>query len=381
MTTGAEIAARFDAATPLTIGLEEELMLLDPETLELVPRAAEVLAVMGEGDGRFKRELPASQIETVTTPTATVGEAIEQIAAARVELIDRFDGQIGLAAAGTHPFAAPLGALNRADHYDALAERFGDVARRQQVYALQVHVAPGSAEAALAVYNALRGYLPELTALAANSPFHGGGDSGHAAYRARLAELLPRQGVPPAMSSWDQYAAELEWGRAAGALPAPGAWWWELRPHHSLGTIELRVPDAQTRLADAAAVAAFAHALVASLVERHEAGETLPVAPTWRIAENRWFAVRDGLDARLASLDDGEARSAREAIGELAEELGPVAARLGCGAEWAGVGDLLAENGAERQRRIASEAGLPGLVEWMRDAFDPGEAATAERRS
>jgi carboxylate-amine ligase len=368
MTAGAEIAGRFDAAGPLTVGLEEELMLLDRESLDLAPRSEAAIAVLGD-DARFKRELPASQIETVTTPCATVGEAIAQLADGRHELAERLADVVALAASGTHPFAAPLGELNRGEHYDALSARYGDVARRQQVYALQIHVAPGSAGAGLAVYNALRGYLPELIALAANSPFHGGGDTGHAVYRAKLAELLPRQGVPPALESWDDYAAQLGWGQSTGALSAPGGWWWELRPHHSLGTLELRVPDAQTRLRDAAGVAAFAHSLVAWLIERHSEGERLPVAPSWRIAENRWFAVRDGLDAQLADLEGGEVRTARERVRALLEALEPVAARIGCGAELRAADDLASENGAERQRRIELEAGLAGVVAWQAQEF------------
>jgi carboxylate-amine ligase len=368
MTAGAEIAARFDATAPLTIGLEEELMLLDPETLDLVPESEAVVETV-KANPRFKRELPASQIETATTPCATVGEAVAQLSECRRELAQALGGTMRLAASGTHPFAAPLGELNRGPHYDALALRFGDVARRQQVFALQVHVAPGSAQAALAVYNALRGYLPEITALAANSPFHGGGDTGHACYRAKLAELLPRQGVPPALASWDHYAAELQWGTETGALSNPGGWWWELRPHHSLGTLELRVPDAQTRISEAAAVAAFAHALVAWLIARHQDGETLPCAPTWRIAENRWFAVRDGLDAQLADLGGGEVRPARERVHGLLGELAGAAAQVGCVDELAAVGDLLAENGTQRQRRTEAEEGLQAVLTRQAEEF------------
>jgi carboxylate-amine ligase len=368
MSAGAGIAARFDAASPLTIGLEEELMLLDPETLDLAPRSEAVIDAVGT-DPRFKRELPACQIETATTPCATVGEAIGQLSDCRRALATKLDGLVKVAASGTHAFAAPLGELNSGPHYDALALRYGDVARRQQVFALQVHVAPGSADSALAVYNALRGYLPEITALAANSPFHGGGDTGHASYRAKLAELLPRQGVPPALESWDHYAAELEWGTETGALSNPGGWWWELRPHHSLGTLELRVPDAQTRISEAGAVAAFAHALIAWLIERHQDGETLPCAPSWRIAENRWFAVRDGLDAQLADLDGGEVCPARERVNELLGELNGAAAKVGCADELAPVAGLLAENGAQRQRRAEAADGLRGVVAQQSEEF------------
>jgi carboxylate-amine ligase len=368
MEAGIEIAASFDAVAPLTIGLEEELMLLDVESLDLAPSVDSALELLGP-DERFKRELPASQLESITTPCATAGEAVSQLVAARMDLSARLDGHFALAASGTHPFAAPLGALNRGEHYDAVAARFVDVARRQQVFALQIHVAPGSADTALAIYNALRGYLPELAALAANSPFHGGADTAHASWRARIAELLPRQGIPPALRDWDDYAAQLDWGVASGALSAPGGWWWELRPHTSLGTLELRVPDAQTTLDDAAAIVAVGHCLVKWLADRHRDGEDLGVPATWRIAENRWMAVRDGLDARLVDLEDGAITPARERIATLLASLAPVARELGCSAELGQAEALLEENGAERQRRVEHDVGIAGLVAWMRDEF------------
>jgi carboxylate-amine ligase len=369
--TAEDIAARFDAATPLTVGLEEELMLLDPETLDLAPRVDQALALLGDAP-QFKRELPASQLESLSRPSTTVADAISELARGRLDLATRLNGQLAVAAAGTHPFAAPLGELNPGERYEAVAARYGDVARRQQVFALQVHVAPGSAAAALAVYNALRSYLPELAALAANSPFHGGADTEHASWRAKIAELLPRQGVPPPLAGWDAYAAELEWGTAAGALAAPGSWWWEVRPHPGLGTLELRVPDAQTTIGEAAAITAFAQCLVAWLVGRHDSGDELSTAPTWRIAENRWLAVRDGLDARLADLDTGEVSPARERLAKLMGILEPTAVTLGCELELSQVADLLTENGAERQRRIAAEVGIAGLVDWLRARLTEG---------
>ena len=200
----------------------------------------------------------------------------------------------------------PEGELNRNERYDAAAERYGQrVLGRQLVFALQVHVAPGSADAALAVYNALRSYLPDIAALAANAPFLAGADTGLASVRPSIGLLLPRQGVPPVIESWDEFAQALDWGSRGDTFDR-SAWWWELRPHVTHGTLELRVPDAQTTVDDAAAVAALGQCLVAWLCERHDAGEQLPVAPSWRIAENRWFAARDGAEARLVDLETGE---------------------------------------------------------------------------
>ncbi|HKP91447.1 MAG TPA: YbdK family carboxylate-amine ligase [Thermoleophilaceae bacterium] len=312
--------AAFESDRPLTVGIEEELMLLDPATLDLAPRSEELLERTGR-DPRFKLELPAAQIEIVSPPAATVGELAGFLASARRDLAAAGDGLVRLAGAGVHPFAAPEGELNRGPRYDHTAATYGRVARRQLVFALQVHVAVPGAERALAVHNALRSYLPELLALSANAPYHAGEDTGLATVRPKIGEQLPRQGVPPAIASWDELAADLDWGARAGTVQHAGVWWWELRPHPLHGTLEVRVPDTQTTVGEAAGVAAAVHALVGWLVRRHDAGETLAVAPTWRIEENRWSALRDGVRGTLADLETGDRIATAERLSGLLDEL------------------------------------------------------------
>lgn len=370
--SAAELRAAFDAVEPFTVGLEEELMLLDPATLDLAPRAQELLERLG-GDARFKRELPAAQLEIATTPTRSAPDALAQLAAARADLLDAAHELARPAAAGAHAFAAASGTLNAGERYDALHARYGPIARRQLIASLQVHVAVGGAERTFAVHDALRAHLPELAALAANAAFYGGRDSGLASVRPAVAGLLPRQAVPPPLESCERFAQELAWGAAAGAVADAGAWWWELRPHPAFGTLELRVPDAQTTLADAAGVVAVAQALVARLAERFDAGE-LPrePAPGWRIAENRFAALRFGLDAELADLETGERTPARERLRALLEEIAPVAERLGSARLLPHARALAERNGADRQRDVAAERGVRGLVAWQAERFaDP----------
>jgi glutamate---cysteine ligase / carboxylate-amine ligase len=367
--TAADLRAAFDAPAPLTIGLEEELMLLDPETLDLLPRAADV--VEPAGDPRFKLEMPAAQLELSLPPARSVPEAIAALATARRDLAVAAAPVGRLAAAGVHPFAAPLGVLNPGERYAATEAEYGDAARRQLVCALQVHVAVGGADRSLAVYNGLRAWLPLLAALAANAPFHEGRDTGMASIRPQIAELLPRQGIPPALASWESFAAALAWGAASGAVPDARRWWWELRPHPAFGTLELRVPDAQTTIEDAGAVAALAHALVGWLAARHDAREPLETAEEWRLEENRWSAARWGMDAALADLSTGERVPARERLSALLAELAPVAEQLGCAAELAGVERLAARGGAVRQREVATAGGVRAVVAWLADAYVP----------
>jgi len=366
--TAHDLRAAFDAPEPLTVGIEEELMLLDPETLDLLPRAAEVVAAAGED--RVKPEMPAAQLELCLPPARTVPEAIADLASVRRRIIATAAPIGRVAAAGAHPFAAALGPLNEDHRYASTAREYGSIAQRQLVCALQVHVAIGGAARSLAVYNGLRPWLPLVAALAANAPFHEGRDTGMASIRPTIADQLPRQGIPPAIGSWEAFAHALAWGVASGAVPDPRRWWWELRPHPAFGTLEVRVPDAQATVEDAAAVAALVHALAGWLAARADAGEPLETAPTWRLEENRWSAARWGMDAKLADLRTGERVPARERLAGLVAELAPVAADLGCAAELATVERLAADGGAARQR---AAGGPHEAAAWLADAYEPGE--------
>ncbi len=364
---GALVAA-FDAATPHTVGIEDELMLLDPETFELAPAASELLELT-DGDPRYKLELPSSQLEIVSPVSERVEEVASALRRARRELAQLASGRFAFAGAGVHPTSTGIGELNDLPRYEHTIREYGMVARRQLVCALQVHVSIGSADLALAVYNASRSYLPLLAALSANAPFYEGADTGLASVRPKLGDLLPRQGVPPAFSSWEEYGETLRWGNAAGALPNPGTWWWELRPHRRYGTLEFRVPDGQSTVADGAAIAAVIQALVAWLGDRHQEGERLPVAPRWRIEENRWSACRHGVEGEMADLQTGERRETRAWLSELLAVLEPVAARLGSAPLLREAARLIEANGAIAQRRVAGEEGIAAVAPWLATRF------------
>ena len=367
----AALRAAFAEPSPPTVGLEEEVMLLDPETLDLAPRAAEMLERLG-GDPRYKLELPASQLEIMLPPAGRVAEAALGLGAARLRMAEALDGVVRPAVAGTHPFAAAEGEVNPGPRYDRLVADYGNLARRQLVCALQVHVAIRGADRALAVYNALRCHLPDIAAMAANAPFHAGRDTGLASVRPLIAQLLPRQGVPPALQGWEVLAEHLEWGARAGCVPEPRRWWWELRPNPAFGTLEVRVPDGQSTVAEAAGVAAAVQCLAVALAERHDAGEALPAAPAWRIAENRSAALRAGLDAVLVDLESGRPQPARERLDALLGELAPTAERLGCREELAQARGRLETGPAARQREAARHGGVRGVAAWLGDRFLDG---------
>ena len=329
-------------------------MLLGPSDHDLRPVAADVLARL-EGDARFKAELPASQLEIVVEPSPDTAAALDALRRGRIDLAAATDGLALPAVTGVHPFAAARGELAEGERYARTRQRYASAAERQLVASLQVHVAVGAAELTLAVYNALRAYLPEIAALAANAPFHDGQDTGLASVRPTIAVALPRQGLPPAIASWDEFAAELRWGAAVGSVSEPRQWWWELRPHVGFGTLEVRVADAQTTLDDASGVAAFVHCLVAWVRERAESAEPPPEFPAWRIGENRWSAIRHGVEGEMADLTTGELEPTRARLERRLVELAPVADRLGCSDQLECASALIRDNGAMRQRRLAGE--------------------------
>ena len=366
--TALDLRRAFDSETPMTVGAEEEVMLLDRDTLDLLPRATDVLAAAAP-DSHLKGELPASQLELVTPVCATVPEVAAALRAGRQRLARAVDGIGRLAATGAHPFTAAEGVLSNEKRYEAIKVEYGRVARRQLVFGLHVHVAVRPARRAIAVYNALRSHLPELAALAANAPFHEGADTGLASVRPKLCEQLPRQGIPPPLHSLEELAEALRWGRVAGAIPTPGSWWWELRLHPQLGTIEVRVCDAQRDVTSTASIVAVIHALCLTLAERADAGDLPPPDPTWRIEQNRWSAARHGLEGTFADLRTGRRTSARERICTLLGELMPSATRLGCAEELTATMALVDHPAPAWMREVAKYYGLHGLMRWLADQF------------
>lgn len=351
----------FEHIEPLTIGIEEEVMLLDPVTSQPLPVGPEVVGAAD--DRRVKVELPAAQVELATGIHRSVDDALAEMGEVRDVLVRACDDRVRPAAAAVHPTAPPEAEITPGERYAAIAAEHRTIARRQLVGALQVHVAVGGADRTLAVYNALRGHLPELAALAAAAPFHEGRDTGLASVRPLVCTLLPRQGVPPAIASWEAFAAELDWGVRGGLMGEPSRWWWELRPHPGLGTLELRVPDVQPTLAATRGVVTTAHALVSWLAARHDDGEDLPVAPTWRIAENRWAALRDGTHGEQVDLRTGTRRSTRVVLHALLDALEPYA-----------------PSGLEEARRLVERstacelrtAGMDRAAAWVAAAFTAG---------
>jgi carboxylate-amine ligase len=367
------------SSTSLTVGMEEELMLTG-RAGQLVP-CVETVLERAAGDPRIAAELRASQLEIVTRPSLCAADLGRELAGTRCAVDAILPDGVAAMAAGAHPTAS-ADRITRGERYRAIATDHPWAARHMLTCGLHVHVGVAGADRALAVYNALRSYLPELCALAANSPFHDGSDAGVASVRTHLNRALPRAGTPPAFESWDALARYVDWGARGALIPDPSHQWWALRLHPALGTLELRVFDTQTEIVDSTALAAFGQALVAWLLDRHDAGERLPVHDRHRIDENLFLAARDACGGWLVDLETGHREATVERIERLLDELAPYAPSLGSESELARVAALAWVGGSERQRLFAEEHGLAALTGWLTDlTLESAVGIRAEARS
>jgi carboxylate-amine ligase len=304
-----------------------------------------------------------------TKVSASVAEALDDLARLRGRLRTvAAESDSLIASAGTHPFS-------RYEHqdvtdrprYQALIEAMRWVAERELIFGLHVHVGLDSPDKAIACANAARTFLPELLALSVNSPFWQGRPTGLASTRTKVFDAFPRSGLPPAFSSFEEFELVVDRAVKTNSFPDYTYIWWDLRPHPRLGTIELRICDAQTRMDGVAALVALTQSLVATLAEEWEGGEQLPVQPITLVAENKWRAARDGLQAELIDLEHDTERPAHEALRALAERCEPAARRLGCAEELDALEDVLGRgSGAEEQLHIYEETeSLLAVVQWV----------------
>jgi glutamate---cysteine ligase / carboxylate-amine ligase len=369
-----------DLAARYTLGVEEELMLLEPSDWSLAQSSDVVLAGLSdELSAHTAPETHAAVVELATGVHQDVDGAVAQLASLRSRLSLELDA-LGLtvAAAGTHPLTVHEETeVSGAVRYRGLGDSLRVLARREPTMALHVHVGVPAPEDAIRVLNGLRRQIPVLLALSANSPFWQGRDSGFASARTHIFQAFPRAGPPRFFADYADYTGAVDALIAPGAIPDPSFLWWDVRVQPALGTVEVRVMDAQSTVREAAPLVA----LIQSLARRELEGETSAAAPGAEVlAENRFLAARDGMGARLI---DPIARSlvpVREALEALLVDCRPHAAALGCAPALDRVRWLAAATGADRQRAFAAKrGGLDELVARLAGRFlaPSGLAATA----
>jgi glutamate---cysteine ligase / carboxylate-amine ligase len=308
-------------------------------------------------------------IEVATHVAGSVAEAIEDARGLRATLRDAAaERGTVIASAGTHPFSRwEHQDVTENERYRELMSEMRWVAEQEVIFGLHVHVGLASADAAIAVANGLRTWLPELLALSTNSPFWLGRDTGLASTRTKIFETFPRSGLPPAFASFEEFELLVERGIKTGSFPDYTYIWWDLRPHPKLGTLEVRIPDAQTRLETVSGLVALVQSLVATLADEFERGEKPQIQPVTLVNENKWRAARDGLNGRLIDLERDEERPAREAVLALVERAEAAANRLGCREELNEVERLVERGtGADEQRSVYGESGsLLAVAQWL----------------
>ncbi len=357
-------------------------MLLDPTDWSLAQSSDRVLErLSSELSARTFPETHAAVIELTTSIHPDVSGVVAELASLRGRLAHEL-GAMGLsvAAAGTHPLT--LGAeteLSGAARYRAVDASLRMLARREPTMALHVHVGVPAREDAIRLLNGLRRNIPVLLALSANSPFWQGRDSGFASARTSIFQAFPRTGLPKVFADYADYVEAVDALIAPGAIRDPSFLWWDARLQPALGTVEVRVMDAQSRVRDVGPLVALIQSLACLELE----AEPSAVVPSPLVlAENRFLAARDGMDARLIDAEAHRLVPAREILASLLADCRPFALALGCTGALDQVPRLAAANGADRQRaHVATSGRLDHLVMTLADRFVVPSLRTATETS
>ena len=356
----------FAASPRPTLGVEWEFGLVDHTTRDLVNVADEVFDRLHAEAGRsaggpgLHRELLRNTVELVTGVCETVPEAMQDLHAT-LERVLPVTSALGvdLFAAGTHPFALWTDSeLSEGERYAELISRTQWWGRQMLIWGVHVHVGMPRRDTVMPVLSALLTYYPHLQALSASSPMWAGEDTAYASNRAMMFQQLPTAGLPFQFSTWAEFEAFVASQVKTGVIDQVDEIRWDVRPSPRLGTLEVRICDAVSSPRELAALVALTHCLVVDLEQRAAAGERLPELPPWHVQENKWRSARYGMDAWIITDADSNERLLRDDLADLLERLAPVAERLGCLAELAGV-EHIARHGAsyERQRALAADSG------------------------
>jgi len=379
---GSVLDHAFGAGEPYTLGVEEEYMLLDGVSFDLVQHIDTVLAAVEghELEPRINAELMQSVLEIATPVCRTPADVEEQLRLLRSYVADvAHKGSMRVGSAGTHPFSLfERQRITARDRYHALVDQMQYIARRELIFGLHVHVAVDGPEKAIQVVNGLLGHLGELVALSASSPFWRGEATGLRSSRHMVFAAFPRSGPPPRFRDYADYAAVVGQLERTGCIADYTHIWWDIRLHPRLGTIEIRVCDAVTRLEDVVAITALCQALVKHYSERFDAGGEIPSYHRILTTENKWLAARYGLDAPVMDLAAGRRNRVplAQVIRRTLRLAQPHAHELGSADALSGVEEILRRgNGADRQLRVFNAN--RDIVEVVREIADQTEIAAA----
>jgi glutamate---cysteine ligase / carboxylate-amine ligase len=364
-----------------SLGIEEELMIVDNETLDLSNSIEGLLDDLSEvtTEGEVKPELMESVCEIATTPTANAAEAGAQLRALRRQ-VQQVAAQRGLAigSAGTHPFAMwEDQRIVARPRYRDLVSGLQFVARQEIIFGIHVHVGIDDPDKAIHVTNGMRVHIPLLLALSANSPFWRGDATGLDSTRTPIFRTFPRVGIPPRYDNFEDWRKRIEFMVRAKAIGDYTYMWYDVRPHPNFGTVEIRVMDSQTRVEHTLAIAALIQAMVKELAEHYEAGKRLSRYPYEMLDENKWLAVRHGLDGQLVDLPKTDRIPVVDLARRVMKRLHPHAEELGSAAELEGLEEIL-ENGNGASRQLVVYQANHDLREVVREILEATVPEPAE---
>ena len=377
---GSVLDHNFGKGDQYTLGVEEEYMLLDGETLDLVQHVEAVLAATEghELEQRVNPELMQSVLEIATPVCRTPSDVERELRKLRAYVTGlAAERELCVGSAGTHPFSLfERQRITARDRYRHLVDQLQYVARRELIFGMHVHVAVDDPEKAVQVVNGLLAHLSSLLALSASSPFWRGELTGLDSSRQMVFAAFPRSGPPPRFHDYADYAEVVGQLEKTGCIADYTHIWWDIRLHPRYGTVEVRICDAVSRLEDVVALAAFCQALVKLYSERFDSGEEIPSYHRILTTENKWLAARYGLEAPVMDLATG--RRNRVPVAQLVrrtlKEIGPHARELGADSELDGIREILSRgNGADRQRRVWNAN--RDITEVVREIADTTEAA------
>ncbi|HKT44148.1 MAG TPA: carboxylate-amine ligase [Gaiellaceae bacterium] len=356
---GSVLDHAFGTSDAYTLGVEEEYMLLDGESFDLVQHIDTVLAAVAghELETRINAELMQSVLEIATPVCHTAADVAAQLRQLRSYVCEvARDRGMRVGSAGTHPFSLfERQRITAKDRYRALVDQLQYIARRELIFGMHVHVAVDDPEKAIQVVNGLIGHLAELVALSCSSPFWRGEATGLHSSRHMVFAAFPRSGPPPRFRDYADYAEVVGQLERTGCIADYTHIWWDIRLHPRLGTIEIRICDAVTRLEDVVAITAFCQALVKHYSERFDAGEEIPSFHRILTTENKWLAARYGLEAPVMDLHTGRRNRipVAQAIRRTLRTIEPHARELGSDAELAGVEEIIRRgSSADAQLRV-----------------------------
>src|ERR687886_420863 len=377
---GSVLDHAFGKSEPYTLGVEEEYMLLDGGSFDLVQHIDTVLAAMygHELETHVNPELMQSVLEIATPVCRTAADVERELRRLRTYVAGIASAEnLRVGSAGTHPFSLfERQRITARDRYRHLIDQMQYVARRELIFGLHIHVAVDDPEKAIQVVNGLLAHLAELLAMSASSPFWRGEPTGLHSSRQMVFSAFPRSGPPPRFHEYGDYAEVVGQLEKTGCIADYTHIWWDIRPHPRLGTIEIRICDAVTHVEDAVAIAAYCQALVKLLSERFDAGEEIPTYHRILTTENKWLAGRYGLEAPVMDLATGRRNrvSVAQLVRRTLRDLEPHARELGSERELEGVREILARgNGSDRQLRIFNAN--RDIVEVVSEIADATEVA------